>query len=121
MEIDMKESLRLKKMLNEILADKTGQSVSKISKDVERDYWLSAHEAVKYGLIDKVISKKLAELEQRAGSSPGVFIIEGGTIKSAGKEYTQAEYEAIVKDKRVVTIIDDIKEVLNEQEDRESS
>lgn len=56
-EITLREGLRLKKMLNEILAKNTGQKLSKIEKDVERDFWMSAEEAVEYGLADKVISK----------------------------------------------------------------
>ena len=55
MEIDLEESLKLKKLLNEILAKNTGQKLSKIEKDVDRDYWMTAEEAVKYGLADKVI------------------------------------------------------------------
>lgn len=57
MEIDLKEGLRLKKLLNEILAKNTGQTLKKIENDVERDFWLSADEAKKYGVVDKVISK----------------------------------------------------------------
>jgi ATP-dependent Clp protease protease subunit len=56
MEIDLKEGLRLKKRLNEIMAKQTGQTVEKITADMERDYWLSAQEAKKYGLVDDVIS-----------------------------------------------------------------
>lgn len=55
MEIDLKESLEIRKLLNKILADNTGQKLSKIEKDVDRDYWMSADEAVKYGIADKVI------------------------------------------------------------------
>ena len=55
MEIDLKESLSIRKLLNEILAKNTGQKLSKIEKDVDRDYWMTAEEAVKYGLADKVI------------------------------------------------------------------
>ena len=47
---------RLKKKLNEILAKHTGQDIKKIEKDVERDYFMSAEEALKYGLVDKIIS-----------------------------------------------------------------
>jgi len=56
-EITLKEGIFLKKMLNEILAKNTGQKISKIEKDVERDYWLSAKEAKDYGIIDEVITK----------------------------------------------------------------
>ena len=54
-EIQAKEILFLKKTLNSLLADHTGQSIEKINEDTERDYFLSPTEAVKYGLIDKVI------------------------------------------------------------------
>ncbi len=56
-EIQAKEILRLKKILNEILAQNTGQSVKKIAKDTERDFFMSAQEAVEYGLIDQVLQK----------------------------------------------------------------
>ena len=57
-EISLKEGLFLKQRLNEILAKHTGQKVSKIEKDTDRDFWMSAEEAVTYGLIDQVITKK---------------------------------------------------------------
>jgi ATP-dependent Clp protease protease subunit len=55
MEIDLKESLNIRKLLNEILAKNTGQKLTQIEKDVDRDYWMTAEEAVKYGIADKVI------------------------------------------------------------------
>lgn len=55
MEIDLKETLRVKHRLNEIMAKNTGQTVKKITDDMERDYWLDAKEAQKYGLVDEVI------------------------------------------------------------------
>ncbi len=58
MEIDLKEGLRIKKQLNEILAANTGQKLSKIEKDVERDFWMTAPEAKSYGLVDQVITKR---------------------------------------------------------------
>jgi len=57
MEIDLKESLRIKHRLNEIMARNTGQTVKKITEDMERDYWMTADEALKYGVVDKVINK----------------------------------------------------------------
>ena len=54
-EIQAKEILFLKKTLNSLLAEHTGQSLEKINEDTERDYFLSPGEAVQYGLIDKVI------------------------------------------------------------------
>ncbi len=58
MEIDLKEGLRLKKLLNEVLAKNTGQKLATIEKDVERDYWMTAEEAKKYGLIDDIITNR---------------------------------------------------------------
>lgn len=54
-EITLRENVFLKKRLNEILAANTGQKLKTIENDVERDYWMSAEEAVKYGLIDEII------------------------------------------------------------------
>lgn len=54
-EIEAKEILRMKKELNTLLAEHTGQTVEKIYADTERDNYMSAAEAVEYGLIDKVI------------------------------------------------------------------
>lgn len=56
-EITLRESLFIKQRLNELLAKNTGQKVSKIEKDMERDFWMSSEEAVKYGIIDEVIAK----------------------------------------------------------------
>lgn len=56
-EIDLKESLRVKKLLEEIMAKNTGQKPSKIHEDLERDKWLNAEEAKTYGIVDKVIKK----------------------------------------------------------------
>jgi len=55
-EIQAKEILFLKKTLNELFADHTGQSIEKISEDTERDHFLSPQEAVEYGLIDQVVT-----------------------------------------------------------------
>lgn len=56
-EIDLKEALRLKRLLEGIMAKNTGQKPSQIHEDMERDKWLSAEEAKKYGIVDKVIDK----------------------------------------------------------------
>lgn len=55
-EIALKEGLFLKQQLNKILAKNTGQKLSKIEKDVDRDFWMSAAEAKEYGIIDEVIA-----------------------------------------------------------------
>ena len=58
-EIQTKEILRIKHVLNDILATRTGQKLTQIEKDTDRDFFMSAEEAVKYGLIDEVISSPL--------------------------------------------------------------
>ena len=55
-EIEAKEILRIKDMLNNSMAEMTGQTFEKIEKDTDRDYFLSAEEAKNYGLIDRVIN-----------------------------------------------------------------
>jgi ATP-dependent Clp protease protease subunit len=56
-EIQAKEILTLRKRLNEILADHTGQSVETISKDSDRNFFMSASEAKDYGLIDEIMNR----------------------------------------------------------------
>jgi len=56
--IQAKEILRLRDKINELLANHTGQSLDKIKKDTDRDYFMSAQEAKEYGLIDEVIVSK---------------------------------------------------------------
>jgi ATP-dependent Clp protease protease subunit len=53
--IAAKQIIRTRQQMDEILADKTGQSLERIRKDTDRDYYMSAEEAQEYGLIDKVI------------------------------------------------------------------
>ena len=57
-EIQAREILRLRDILNEILAESSGQTVEKIAKDTDRDFVMSAAEAVEYGLIDEVITSR---------------------------------------------------------------
>jgi ATP-dependent Clp protease, protease subunit len=57
-EIHAKEILYLRGRLNEIMAKHTGQSVERISRDTDRDNFLSAEESVKYGLVDRVLSSR---------------------------------------------------------------
>ena len=58
-EIQAKEILRIKELLNIILAQRTGQKLEKIEADTDRDFFMSAEEAKTYGLIDEVIDKPL--------------------------------------------------------------
>ncbi|MGK7925105.1 MAG: ATP-dependent Clp protease proteolytic subunit [Spirulina sp.] len=57
-EIEAREILRIKRQLNEILAERTSQAIEKIEKDTDRDFFMSAEEALNYGLIDKVIEDR---------------------------------------------------------------
>lgn len=59
-DIEAKEILRIRQQLNEIMANRTGQTIERIEKDTDRDYFLSAEEAVTYGLIDKVVEGRPA-------------------------------------------------------------
>lgn len=64
-DIQAKEILRLKEELNQILADLTGQSLSKIMNDTERDYFMTSHQAKEYGLIDDIIIRKPSSLASK--------------------------------------------------------
>jgi len=57
-EIEAREILRIRHQLNGIYAKNTGQSIEKIEKDMDRDFFMSAEEAKEYGLIDKVIEER---------------------------------------------------------------
>jgi len=54
--IQAKEIIRMRKRLNEIFARETGQTLERVEKDTDRDYWMSAEDAVKYGLVGKIIN-----------------------------------------------------------------
>lgn len=56
-EITLREAIALKEKLAEMMAKNTGQKVAKVKADMERDFWMSAEEAVKYGVADEVIAK----------------------------------------------------------------
>jgi ATP-dependent Clp protease protease subunit len=56
-DIHAREILKIRERLNEIMAKHTGQPLEKISQDTERDYFMSAEEAKRYGLIDEVITR----------------------------------------------------------------
>ena len=57
-EISLREALALKEKLAEIMAKNTGQKLDKVKADMERDFWMSAEEAKKYGLVDEVLTAK---------------------------------------------------------------
>ncbi len=55
-EIDLKEALRVKKLMEQIMSKNTGQKLEKIHSDMERDFWMTADEAKKYGVVDGIIN-----------------------------------------------------------------
>ncbi|MFE1244930.1 ATP-dependent Clp endopeptidase proteolytic subunit ClpP [Fictibacillus sp. NPDC058756] len=57
MAIHAKRILQTRELLNKVISDRSGQPIEKVEKDTDRDYFMSAEEAVKYGIIDKVIEK----------------------------------------------------------------
>jgi ATP-dependent Clp protease protease subunit len=59
-DIYAKEILRMREILNQILADATGQTVDRIGRDVDRDYIMEAEQALAYGMIDKIITSRAA-------------------------------------------------------------
>lgn len=60
-EITAKEILKLKEELYQIISDHSGQSMDKIRQDADRDYWMTAQEALDYGMIDKIHARKKAD------------------------------------------------------------
>ena len=80
-EIHAKEILRLRKRMNEILADHTGRPVDEIARDTERDYHMTGEEALDYGVIDRVVEKR----EAQGGAGPnGSSSSQGGNGASGG-------------------------------------
>lgn len=57
MEITVKESIRTKNDIIDFFVEVTGQKITKIRTDMERDYWMSAKQALEYGIVDKILSK----------------------------------------------------------------
>ena len=68
-DIHAREILKIRERLNEIMAKHTGQSLEKISQDTERDYFMSAEEAKRYGLIDEVITRPPKLLKAVSGDA----------------------------------------------------
>jgi ATP-dependent Clp protease protease subunit len=65
-EIHAREILRIREVLNDILVDMTGQTLKKIVADTDRNYFMSAEEGLKYGLIDKVITQSPVKEKQKS-------------------------------------------------------
>jgi len=62
LEIEAEEILRMRARLNRIIVEKTGQSIKRVEKDTERNFWMSAEQAVEYGLVGKII-RSVGELK----------------------------------------------------------
>ncbi len=60
--IEAKEILRVRKRINTIISEATGQPIEKVNKDTDRNYWLNSNEALEYGIVNKIISSH-SELE----------------------------------------------------------
>ena len=58
LEITAKEILKLREKINKLLAEACGQSIDRVGEDTTRDYWMTADEALDYGLINKIITSK---------------------------------------------------------------
>lgn len=68
-EIRYKESLKTKELLHRFMAEKTGQTVAQITKDMDRDTWFTAEESLKYGLIDKILQNKNDKTDKQEGKN----------------------------------------------------
>ena len=58
MEINLREMLKIKKELYQIIADHSGKTYEQIEKDSDRDFWMTSQEAMEYGMIDRVLIKE---------------------------------------------------------------
>ena len=65
MEITVREILKLKKELYQILCDHTGKPMEQIVKDADRDFWMTAEEAMQYGMVDRIVEKNKHGKEER--------------------------------------------------------
>ena len=65
-EIQVKEILKIKETIHQILAKHTGQPMDRIRKDTERDYFMNGEEALEYGIVDKIISKRELQEEKES-------------------------------------------------------
>ena len=64
-DIQAREMARVKKEVNEVLAKHTGQPIDKIEKDTDRDFYMTAAEAIAYGIADEIFEKRIAVIEKK--------------------------------------------------------
>jgi ATP-dependent Clp protease, protease subunit len=67
LEIQAREAIALKRWMEEIIAEHSGQALEKVSKDMERDHFMTAEDAVQYGIIDRVISHRDPQIAATEG------------------------------------------------------
>ena len=65
MEITVREIVKLKQELYQILCDHTGKTMEEITRDADRDFWMTAEEAMKYGMVDRIVEKNKHGKEER--------------------------------------------------------
>ena len=84
-EIQAKEITRYRKLLEELIAQHTGQPLEKVAKDTDRDFILTAEDAVEYGVVDEVITsrKMIPELAAAAAGAPRLGMLEEGVLQEA--------------------------------------
>jgi len=84
-EIQAKEITRYRKLLEELIALHTGQPLDKVAKDTDRDFILTADEAVEYGVVDEVITSRkiIPELSAAAAGAPRLGKLEEGVLQEA--------------------------------------
>ena len=84
-EIQAKEITRYRKLLEELIAKHTGQPLDKVAKDTDRDFILTADEAVEYGVVDEVITSRkiIPELSAAAAGAPRLGKLEEGVLQEA--------------------------------------
>jgi ATP-dependent Clp protease protease subunit len=68
-EIQAKEIIRYRQLLDQLISEHTGQTLEKVSKDTDRDYILTAEEAVEYGVVDEVITSRKIKPELAAAAA----------------------------------------------------
>jgi ATP-dependent Clp protease protease subunit len=84
-EIQAKEMTRYRKLLEELIAKHTGQPLEKVAKDTDRDFILTAEDAVEYGVVDEVITSRkiIPELAAAAAGAPRLGMLEEGVLQEA--------------------------------------
>ena len=89
-EIQAREVISLKRLMEEIMSQHTGQDLEKVAKDMDRDYYMTAEEAKEYGIIDTVVSSRDPTAGLRRPRQTGDFALKGETMPERGAEITRS-------------------------------